>query len=52
LGLQTLHQWSAHLFKCAKLLEDNEDALIQQMTHEEPEAFVYWTARRKNNLEN
>jgi hypothetical protein len=29
----------AHLFECAKLLEDNEDALIQQMTHEEAEAF-------------
>jgi hypothetical protein len=30
----------AHLFECAKLLEDNEDALIQQMMHEEAEAFL------------
>jgi hypothetical protein len=35
---------------CANLLEDNEDALIQQMTHEEAEAFLCWTARRKINL--
>jgi ribonuclease HI len=41
----------AHLFECATLLEDN-DALIQQMTHEEAEAYLYWTARRENNLKN
>jgi hypothetical protein len=32
-------QDKAHLFEFAKLLEDNADALIQQITHEEAEAF-------------